>query len=416
MAPSKKTPGGAGAEAVDAACPLSGPSARVFVDGALSYAASLQQVGPIKGWEGINWGCCAQTDDKHDKFYVLQLVQDGKGKYHVWQRWGRTGTGGQSAIKGPFPLAEARGEFEAKYKEKTKNVFGTVFKAQPGKYVLASGAAAAGQAATKKATSVKAGKVTARLKAKAKQPPPKKAKQPPPKKAKKAKPALEGDVAGAWARYIAAFSSNGGGELPVYTPKQGGGEAPRSYVGAPATDEAIARLEEQFGQPLHPDLRALLKAADGAEVSIRNYNALLPCEDMINELATMRGLWEDVWKDDPDFNGANGSEEEYPGVKFAWWRPGWLPIGTDGGGNLMVMDYDPDFETGGVVGQIIDHDHETGDCGRVAKSLFLLFSREAEKIETGKRVWSADEEGYVSNGDDDDDDDENDDDDEEEDD
>ena len=76
---------------------------------------------------------------------MLQLLENAaRTQYYIWQRWGRAGTTGQSTLKGPTTLAAARTEFVAKFKDKTKNVFGAVgtFTHHPGKYALVTGTAA----------------------------------------------------------------------------------------------------------------------------------------------------------------------------------------------------------------------------------------------------------------------------------
>ena len=387
-----------------------------------------------------------QTEGGHDKFYILQLLVDtaSAGSHYVWQRWGRTGTNGQSTLKGPLTLAAARAEFAAKYKDKTKNVFGApgAFVEHPGKYTLAVGSAASGPAA--KAAKSAAGKATAAKAApkgpKASAKAPAKAAPKGPKAAPKAAPtspkaaptspkaaptspkaaaagkksahptggvtlpaAMTNDstepVVVAWRRYLTAFAEHGG-SVPVV----GGSDDGHARIGLPATDDDIAKLEKAFGQPITAELRALLKVSDGADLGLGGYWHLFSCKWMIDELATMRQLWNDEWKDDPRINGTVPDEErQYEGVKFAWWRIGWLPIGGDDTGNLFVMDYDPDTSTGGEVGQVLDHDHETGDCPCMASTLADYLNEHAEEIETGKRKWDDDFGKYTTYGSGDDD-------------
>ena len=99
-----------------------------------------------------------QTEDNHDKFYVIQLLEGKAGTdYYVWQRWGRAGTTGQSTLKGPSALAVARAEFAAKFKDKTKNVFGAgAFTPQPGKYIVVNDVPAPTKAPAKAAAAPKA--------------------------------------------------------------------------------------------------------------------------------------------------------------------------------------------------------------------------------------------------------------------
>ncbi|OQR84554.1 hypothetical protein ACHHYP_13251 [Achlya hypogyna] len=72
-----------------------------------------------------------------DKYYLLQAIQAGES-YHVFARWGRTGTAGQSKLDGPFTAVEAQAAFDAKFLDKTGNTWATraAFAAQAGKYDL----------------------------------------------------------------------------------------------------------------------------------------------------------------------------------------------------------------------------------------------------------------------------------------
>ena len=54
-----------------------------------------------------------------DKYYILQTLIDDSS-YHVYKRWGRTGTSGQAALEGPFTDEEtAQASFEKVFKSKT---------------------------------------------------------------------------------------------------------------------------------------------------------------------------------------------------------------------------------------------------------------------------------------------------------
>lgn len=82
-----------------------------------------------------------QTNIGHNnnKYYVIQVVKDGAGRFYAWNRWGRVGEPGQNALKGPFGTPDnAIKDFEKKFKDKTRNSWGdrAAFKAMPGKYTL----------------------------------------------------------------------------------------------------------------------------------------------------------------------------------------------------------------------------------------------------------------------------------------
>ncbi|KAL3941295.1 MAG: hypothetical protein SGBAC_004318 [Bacillariaceae sp.] len=56
-----------------------------------------------------------------DKFYILQLVADEENddKFHLYMRWGRTGTTGQAQLQDFDDFDKAYAEFDKKFKEKT---------------------------------------------------------------------------------------------------------------------------------------------------------------------------------------------------------------------------------------------------------------------------------------------------------
>ncbi len=88
----------------------------------------------------LDWDCMLNQTNigaNNNKFYVIQVLLKG-GKFYVWNRWGRVGETGQSALKGPFDEAKAGAEFEKKFRSKTSNKWAdrANFKAKSGKYTL----------------------------------------------------------------------------------------------------------------------------------------------------------------------------------------------------------------------------------------------------------------------------------------
>ncbi|OQS05056.1 poly, ADP-ribose polymerase 3-like [Thraustotheca clavata] len=74
-----------------------------------------------------------------NKFYRIQLIQLGFGGYDVWTRWGRVGENGDCSLlsKGQlFTLEQATKAFEKKFKDKTKNTWGSPFKPKKGSYEI----------------------------------------------------------------------------------------------------------------------------------------------------------------------------------------------------------------------------------------------------------------------------------------
>ncbi|XP_078678445.1 protein mono-ADP-ribosyltransferase PARP3-like [Branchiostoma floridae x Branchiostoma belcheri] len=84
-----------------------------------------------------------QTNIGHNnnKYYIIQLIKTAGASprpYYVWNRWGRVGEPGQSALKGPWDLETAKKDFEKKFKDKTKNDWSKRGSFMPvkGKYTL----------------------------------------------------------------------------------------------------------------------------------------------------------------------------------------------------------------------------------------------------------------------------------------
>jgi len=79
----------------------------VIDEDAVIYDASLNQ---------------SNVGNNNNKFYILQLVQQGavkKTKHYTYTRWGRVGEFGQDKLIGPSDLAVATKDFEKKFKDKT---------------------------------------------------------------------------------------------------------------------------------------------------------------------------------------------------------------------------------------------------------------------------------------------------------
>ncbi|MCO5608356.1 hypothetical protein L7F22_062565 [Adiantum nelumboides] len=77
--------------------------------------------------EGIYDAMLNQTNvgDNNNKFYVIQVLEsdDGRGIYYVYNRWGRVGARGQDKLFGIFQKEAAIQEFEAKFTDKTRNIW-----------------------------------------------------------------------------------------------------------------------------------------------------------------------------------------------------------------------------------------------------------------------------------------------------
>lgn len=104
---------------VDPTCPLRhNPGTQVHED----YDCTLNQTN---------------IGSNNNKFYIMQLLQEDAG-FACWNRWGRVGETDQSKISHFESLADAKKDFEKKFREKTKNHWADRdrFVAHPGKYTL----------------------------------------------------------------------------------------------------------------------------------------------------------------------------------------------------------------------------------------------------------------------------------------
>jgi poly [ADP-ribose] polymerase len=78
----------------------------VFQDSGKNYTATLNQ---------------ANLDNNNNKFYIVQILLNiSTNAIYVWNRWGRIGSPGQHALKGPFNKDAAINEYNSKVHEKTK--------------------------------------------------------------------------------------------------------------------------------------------------------------------------------------------------------------------------------------------------------------------------------------------------------
>jgi cell wall assembly regulator SMI1 len=141
----------------------------------------------------------------------------------------------------------------------------------------------------------------------------------------------------------------------------------------PATAAEITATEAQLGRPLPEPLRALYALADGAPIDwtvVEEDGAgLLAGHDWLT-LAQLRSRWAEDRRFGADpLSPFDRVRETRPGVTATTQvHPGWLPIGADGGGNLLALDLAPG--PNGRPGQLIAHGSDLTDGpGLVAWSL-----------------------------------------------
>ncbi|NNJ27277.1 SMI1/KNR4 family protein [Alienimonas chondri] len=148
-----------------------------------------------------------------------------------------------------------------------------------------------------------------------------------------------------------------------------------------------------FGRPLPEDLAAVLRRHDGA-----GFLGLLPVRwepgDDPDLFTPLPAAWIlEQWEGQRDLLAIREFADAVPnhtdsGVRPTWWDERWLPFAGNGGGDLLFLDYSP--APGGTAGQVVSHDHETGEHRVQALSLAALLEAAADAFESGKYRWISD--------------------------
>jgi cell wall assembly regulator SMI1 len=132
----------------------------------------------------------------------------------------------------------------------------------------------------------------------------------------------------------------------------------------PASEERIAAAESEIGFRLPDDLRALYGVADGqrepseivpgAGFSATGFffgrYAFASLEEALTEYRAWREIHDEAgeaFASTYDWTRARAGDAVHPD----YWRPGWFPFATDGGGNSYAVDLSP--PPGGTYGQVI---------------------------------------------------------------
>ncbi|MCC6622398.1 MAG: SMI1/KNR4 family protein [Deltaproteobacteria bacterium] len=151
---------------------------------------------------------------------------------------------------------------------------------------------------------------------------------------------------------------------------------------APAGEDELSALEVTLRRPIPPDLAAWLRRHNGQEPNqfavFGDYSPL-----GAREIAA-------EWKTSCEFP-AEWEPPGSPAVRSGWYRDGWIPFASTGGGDLLVVDTEPGPD--GRVGQVLDwrHDHHARPV--VAPDLSTWLAGLADELEAG--LWSVDPVGFL---------------------
>lgn len=163
----------------------------------------------------------------------------------------------------------------------------------------------------------------------------------------------------------------------------------------PTSSDELDAAAEALGIELPDDFRRLYQLNNGVDPDGEAIG-LFPSEDEWDEMAFVPcaleqivGDWE-IQKDLLEDGSFADSEPEScdDGVKNEWWNLGWVPFAWDGGGDYYCIDLAP--TAGGTAGQVITHNHETGEHRILATSLSAYLSQLADGLEAGLYEYSDD--------------------------
>jgi cell wall assembly regulator SMI1 len=161
----------------------------------------------------------------------------------------------------------------------------------------------------------------------------------------------------------------------------------RSHVYPPASAARIAAAEAGIGHAFPEDLRALYRFADGQlspEETERCHpgaaGAAFFGEYEFFPLADALGSYR-AWAEVSAELGASADQgitaRAGDPVHAEYWRPGWFPFASDGGGNFYAVDLSP--APGGSYGQVIVIGRDEDERRVLAPSLSAFLAQAAAR-------------------------------------
>lgn len=158
-----------------------------------------------------------------------------------------------------------------------------------------------------------------------------------------------------------------------------------------ASEAQIAKLEAVIGARLPDDLRHSLKLHNGQldDGFLLYHGELLSVE----QIEWVWQMYSDMQRDE-DWGLSEGYETHalQGPIRPVHWDALRIPL-TDNSGNAVMLDLLP--AEGGLVGQLIEFDHETGPQGVIAPSFAAWLGQLADELEAGKHVYN-EEAGWVA--------------------
>jgi cell wall assembly regulator SMI1 len=154
-------------------------------------------------------------------------------------------------------------------------------------------------------------------------------------------------------------------------------------VSAPATPARIAELEAALGGRMPGELAEWLSIHDGEGFSIRGAPAdtdwtLLGAGRIREDWAETRSLHAEL---DAEYGAAAVHHRVEGPMTAASWKEGWIPLASDGAGDKLCFDLEP--EPGGSIGQLVVVSRDASPHKVVAASLAEVLESFADGLERG---------------------------------
>ena len=189
---------------------------------------------------------------------------------------------------------------------------------------------------------------------------------------KRASSMMQHSVSESWNRIAAWLRSNAPQTLACLQP--------------PATVEQLEAAARQLALPFPDDFWDLYETTNGSDSEGKSFGIFpsldewgmafspLALDQIIRESKIQKELLEMG-----DF--ADLVAEASEGVANDWWNMGWIPFADNGSGDYYCVDMAP--TSGGTVGQVISHSHESGERRKLANSLAEYLGDLADSLESG---------------------------------
>lgn len=147
--------------------------------------------------------------------------------------------------------------------------------------------------------------------------------------------------------------------------------------GAAATE--IQGLETHLNVTLPEGLKTSLHRHNGINEGKWPKFCLLSLEHIKQDWGVRTSL-----TNDGTFDGWEVQYDTDDWLQAVWWSPSWVPVDADGAGNGTCIDLKPGKN--GIMGQVIDFDHDVGPSGPMFVDYPAYLEDIASQLEAGKYI------------------------------